>query len=103
MLPPRVTEGIPIDLGSSTRLWDNTDMIKKLTSAEKLSERRDKEKQYNAGQFALALTRSLSQSVFRGKCKCGLMLTERDKAKGSDRHSCPRCGWTGELLAAAVA
>ena len=79
-------------------------MTNKLTSAEKMSERRDKERQYNAGQYALALTRSLTQAVFRGKCKCGLMLTERDKVKGSSgRHSCPRCGWTGELLAAAVA
>ena len=74
-------------------------MSKKPTSADRMAERRDKETKYNAGQYALALTRSLTQSVFRGKCKCGLMLTERDKAKGSDLHTCPRCGWTGELRA----
>jgi len=74
-------------------------MTEKMTTAQKMTERRDNEKKDNAAQFALALTKTLSLGVFRGKCKCGLMLTERDKAAGSDRHSCPRCGWKGELLA----
>jgi hypothetical protein len=75
-------------------------MNKKLTTAQKMAERHEKERKDNAVQFALALTRTLSQAVFRGKCKCGLMLTERDKAAGSNRHSCPRCGWTGVPLVA---
>ena len=74
-------------------------MTEKPTAAEKATERRDNEKKYNAVQLAVALTRTLSLGVFRGKCKCGLMLTERDKAIGSDRHACPRCGWKGELQA----
>ena len=79
-------------------MCDTLRMTEKLTTAQKMTERRDNEKKDNAAQYALALTRTLSQAGFRGKCKCGLMLTERDKAAGSNRHSCPRCGWTGELL-----
>jgi hypothetical protein len=75
-------------------------MTKKLTTAQKMAERHDKEKKDNAAQFALALTKTLSQALFRGKCKCGLMLSERDKAPGSSHHSCPRCGWTGTPLVA---
>lgn len=78
-------------------------MSNKLTSAERMAERRDKETKYNAGQYALALTRTLSEALFRGRCKCGLMLTERDKAPGSSGHCCPRCGWTGEPLTASAA
>ena len=74
-------------------------MTEKLTTAQKASERRDNEKKDNAAQLAVALTRTLSLGVFQGKCKCGLMLTERDNAKGTNRHACPRCGWKGELLA----
>ena len=75
-------------------------MTEKLTTAQKITERRDNEKKANATQFALALTRSLSLGVFRGKCKCGLMLSERDKAADSDRYACPRCNRKGELLVA---
>ena len=73
-------------------------MSEKRTTAQKMSERLANEKKDNALQFARALTRTLSQAVFKGKCKCGMMLTERDKAAGSSRHTCPRCGWRGELL-----
>jgi len=78
-------------------------MIKKRTTAEMMTERRDNEKKDNAAQYALALTKTLSQAVFRGTCECGLMLTERDKAAGSNRHCCPRCGWTGQPVAVEVA
>jgi hypothetical protein len=62
---------------------------------EKMAERRDKEIAYNAEQLAHALTKTLSRAPFQGKCKCGLMLTERDKVSGKHSYSCPRCGWTG--------
>ncbi len=78
-------------------------MTEKLTTAQKASERRDIEKKDNAAQLAVALTRTLSLGVFRGRCKCGLMLSEKDKATDSDRFSCPRCGRKAELLAVAVA
>ena len=75
-------------------------MTEKPTAAEKATERRDNEKKDNAAQLAVALTRTLSMGVFRGKCKCGLMLSEKDKAAESDRYSCPRCGRKAELLTA---
>ena len=75
-------------------------MTEQSTTAQRATERRDNEKKANAAQLAVALTRTLSLGVFRGKCKCGLMLSESDKAADSDRYACPRCNRKGELLTA---
>jgi hypothetical protein len=72
----------------------------KATTTQRIADRHEKERKDNAAQFAEALTRTLSQAVFRGSCKCGLMLTERDKGAKKGHYSCPRCGWTGEPRAA---
>ena len=74
-------------------------MTDKPTAAERVSERREIEKKANAAEFAVALTRTLSLGVFKGRCKCGLMLSEKDKIADSDRYSCPRCNRKGELAA----
>jgi hypothetical protein len=75
-------------------------MTQKTKMTQKMAERRDKEITYNAEQLAHALTKTLSRAPFQGKCKCGLMLTERDRVPGKNSHSCPRCGWTGEPVVA---
>ena len=75
-------------------------MTEQSTTAQRATERRDNEKKANAAQLAVALTRTLSLGVFRGKCKCGLMLSERDKDADSARYSCPRCNRKGERLTA---
>lgn len=59
---------------------------------EKMARRRDKIIADNAAQLALALTGTLTQAPFQGHCRCGLMLTARDKAPGNTYHVCPRCG-----------
>jgi hypothetical protein len=75
-------------------------MTPKTKITERMAERREKQITDNAAQFAEALTRTLSRSAFKGKCACGLMLTDRDKEEGRKHHSCPRCGWTGDPLLA---
>ena len=72
-------------------------MAKTRTMTKKMADRRDKEISYNAEQLAHALTKTLSRAVFQGVCKCGLMLTERDKVAGKKAYACPRCGRSGEI------
>ena len=97
-----VIRGSPISLRSRPHICEYRNMTNKITTAQRMAERRAKEMKYNAVQFALALTKTLSQAAYQGICKCGLMLTERDKDSGKSHHSCPRCGWTGQPRAAAV-
>ena len=35
---------------------------------------------------------------YRGRCKCGMMLTDRDKNRGSNTYACPKCGKNGKLI-----
>ena len=61
-----------------------------------MADRREKEIAYNAEQLEQALAKTLSRSSFHGKCKCGLMLTDRDKVPGKAAvYACPRCGRHG--------
>ena len=51
--------------------------------------------------FAIALARSLVLLRYRGKCQCGLMLTEEDKNPKAETYRCPHCGRSGPLAPAA--
>jgi hypothetical protein len=52
--------------------------------------------------FARELAAGLQLLRFRGTCKCGLMLTNRDQNQPKDTpettYSCPHCGRTGLLM-----
>lgn len=72
-------------------------MTQSTKMTKEMAARRKKEITYNAEQLAHALTKTLSRSPFQGKCKCGLMLTERDRGPGKKNYTCPRCGRSGEL------
>jgi hypothetical protein len=101
--PPLAFEGITIGLSFFSNLCNHGRMTNKATTTERIAERREGEIRANAEQLAHALTRTLSQSVFQGRCKCGLMLTERDRGPKGKHYSCPRCGWIGKPLTATAA
>ena len=55
--------------------------------------------------FARELAGGLRLLRFRGTCKCGLMLTERDQdasGKTGESYTCPHCGRSGLPQAPAV-
>ena len=69
------------------------------TMKNAMIQRREKTIQAGKEELALALARTLVMRPYQGKCKCGLMLTERDKNRGKSTYTCPRCGRTGPLAA----
>jgi len=54
-------------------------------------------------EFASELKRGLLLLRYVGHCKCGLMLTERDREPKTGRYRCPHCGATGALAGVASA
>ena len=51
-------------------------------------------------EFAGELKRGLLLLHYVGQCKCGLMLTERDRNQRTKKtYSCPHCGVSGPLVA----
>ena len=54
------------------------------------------------GKEALAaeLAKTLVMRPHKGNCRCGLMLTERDRNPKSGNYLCPRCGKSGRLAPA---
>ena len=51
-------------------------------------------------EFASELKRGLLLLRYLGQCKCGLMLTERDRNQKKTTYSCPHCGASGPLVGA---
>ena len=51
--------------------------------------------------LASALAKSLVMLSFKGKCRCGLMLTAQDRNPNAKTYHCPRCGRSGPLPLAA--
>jgi hypothetical protein len=49
-------------------------------------------------ELANALRRGLRLLHYQGKCKCGLMLTERDRSQNKQTYRCPHCGASGRWL-----
>ena len=81
-----------------------TNAIAESPSSERQQARlRRQEAEVKKGQEALAsaLTKSLVLLSFRGKCRCGMMLTEQDKNPDAETYRCPRCGKSGPLPLAA--
>jgi hypothetical protein len=70
------------------------------TMTNAMIQRREKTIQAGKEELAMALARTLVLLPYQGKCKCGLMLTERDKNRGKSTYTCPRCGKTGPLVQA---
>ena len=50
-------------------------------------------------EYANELKQTLVVLPYRGKCECGLMLTERDRDRGKKTLTCPRCGRSGLVKA----
>ncbi len=54
--------------------------------------------------FASALEKTLVILRYVGNCKCGLMLTSRDRSRKTNTYVCPQCGKSNSqaaILAAA--
>jgi len=49
-------------------------------------------------ELAGELKRGLLLLRYLGHCKCGLMLTGRDKVENKDTYNCPHCGARGPLV-----
>ena len=52
-------------------------------------------------EFAGELKRGLLLLPSLGHCKCGLMLTERDRSSKKNTYNCPHCGASGPLVGVA--
>ncbi len=67
----------------------------------KVQEARVKHQESEIKQGKEALAKALSRSLvllrYRGKCTCGLMLTDRDKNPKADTYRCPHCERSGPL------
>ena len=73
----------------------------KQSSSKKMQQRREKAAKAGAADLAHALEKSLVILRYSGKCKCGLMLTERDRdPKKKTAYLCPHCGRSGALIEA---
>ncbi len=64
--------------------------VERVTKAEKES-------------FTRQLAAGLLLLRYKGKCKCGLMLTERDQNRDKATYTCPHCGRAGQLAPLACA
>jgi len=65
---------------------------------------RRREIEIKTGKEALAsaLAKTLVLLPLKGNCKCGMMLTERDKNAKAETYRCPRCGKSGPLAPVAA-
>lgn len=62
----------------------------------KMQQRREDAIKAGAAELAHALEKSLVIRRFEGTCKCGLMLTDRDRdPKKKTVYNCPHCGRAG--------
>jgi hypothetical protein len=66
-----------------------------MTSAESLLLRQEKAAKAEKVEFARELAAGLLLLRYKGKCTCGLMLTERDQNQSKATFSCPHCGRSG--------
>jgi hypothetical protein len=72
-------------------------------SQEACLHRREAEIKLGQEALASALAKSLVLLRYKGNCKCGLMLTERDKNPKTNTYRCPQCGKSGPLAIVAPA
>ena len=72
-----------------------------MKSQEYLLRRREQAEKLGAEELARALERTLVLLRYKGKCRCGLMLTERDQNSSAETYSCPHCGRSGLLMSPA--
>jgi len=74
-----------------------------MKSQETMLRRREAEVKAGQESLAHALTKTLVLLPHKGNCKCGMMLTEKDRNPKTETYHCPRCGNSGPLtLVAAV-
>ena len=73
-----------------------------MTTTELQLRREDAAAMAEKKAFARELAGGLQLLRFHGKCKCGLMLTNRDQNEqtecGETTYSCPHCGRSGLLM-----
>jgi predicted SprT family Zn-dependent metalloprotease len=69
-----------------------------MTSKQIQLDRIARETQRMKDEFAGEIKRGLLLLRYLGRCKCGLMLTERDRKQGKKTYRCPHCGASGPLL-----
>lgn len=70
-----------------------------MNSKQTQIQRRAQEIEKGKEELAGALKRGLLLLRYLGHCKCGLMLTERDRNAKKATFRCPHCGASGPLVA----
>ena len=69
-----------------------------MTSKQTQIQRQAQELERGKAELAAELKRGLLLLRYLGRCKCGLMLTGRDRhQKKKQTYSCPHCGASGPL------
>jgi len=68
-----------------------------MKSQDAILRRREAEIKTGKEALAHALTKSLVLLRYKGDCKCGMMLTDRDKKPNAETYLCPHCGKSGPL------
>jgi hypothetical protein len=66
-----------------------------MTSAESLLLRQEKAAKAEKIEFARELAAGLLLLRYKGKCTCGMMLTDRDQNHTKNTFDCPHCGRSG--------
>jgi len=59
---------------------------------------RKKARENRAADQAREMKGAVVLMHYRGKCKCGALLTDRDKNRGKTTFTCPCCGKSGHLV-----
>ena len=83
----------------------NTNVVSEALSNSQEARLHRREAEIKTGQEALAsaLAKTLVLLRYKGKCKCGMMLTDQDKNPNAETYRCPHCNKSGPLAPAPVA
>jgi len=68
-----------------------------MTSKQTQVQRQAQEVERGKAELAAELKRGLLLLRYLGHCKCGLMLTGRDRNQKKNTFKCPHCGTSGPL------
>lgn len=63
-----------------------------MISAESIARRHEKAVKAEKEEFDREIAAGLLQLHYKGKCACGLMLTEQDQERNRTTYRCPHCG-----------
>lgn len=69
-----------------------------MTNQETILRRREADLKQGMKELARELAQTLVLLPHKGNCKCGMMLTEKDKKPNLENYCCPRCGESGSPM-----